>query len=102
MRTGSQGDKGGGVILQRGNGLGEQGDNFGPNPEGKNVLTGKQMSSGQEIKAVALGKLSRSILKGGHPPNGCAASSECDGEKRLRGKHQNPRITLLFFLFLGD
>ena len=90
------------MILQRGNGLGEQGDNFGPNPEGKNVLTGKQMSSGQEIKAVALGKLSRSILKRGHPPNGCAESSECDGEKRLRGKHQNPRITLLFFLFLGD
>lgn len=38
--------------------LGEQGDNSGLNLEGKNVITGEQMSSGREIKAVAFGMLS--------------------------------------------
>lgn len=52
-----------GMILQWGDMLREQGDNFGLNLEGKNVITGKQMSSGREIKAVAFGILSRSILK---------------------------------------
>lgn len=55
--TRSQGNREG-MILQRGNMLGEQGDNSGLNLEGKNVITGKQMSSGREIKAVAFGMLS--------------------------------------------
>lgn len=36
----------GGKILQKGDVLREQGDNFGLNLEGKNVITGEQMSSG--------------------------------------------------------
>lgn len=58
MRTQSLGNEVGGerVILQQGDGLGEWGDNSGLNLEGKNVITGEQMSSGREIKAVALGK----------------------------------------------
>lgn len=36
----------GGKILQPGDVFREQGDNFGLNLEGKNVITGKQMSSG--------------------------------------------------------
>lgn len=55
--TRSQGNREG-MILQWGNMLGEQGDNSGLNLEGKNVITGKQMSSGREIKAVAFGMLS--------------------------------------------
>ena len=71
--------KKGRVLLQQGDGLRDQGDNFGLNLEGKNVITGEQMSSGRDIKAVALGNLSPFILKGGHPPNGCAVTAERDG-----------------------
>lgn len=46
------------MILRQGDVLGEQGDNSGLNLEGKNVITGEQMSSGREIKAVAFGMLS--------------------------------------------
>lgn len=35
-----------GTILQQGDMLGEQGDHFGLNLEGKDVITSKQMSSG--------------------------------------------------------
>lgn len=78
------------------------GDSSGLNLEGKNVITGKQMSSGREIKAIALGMLSRSILKGGRPPNACAVTSECDGEKHWGGNHQNPRIIAALLHLLGD
>ena len=50
------------MLLQQGDGLRDQGDSFGLNLEGKNVITGEQMSSGQNIKAVALGNLSPFIL----------------------------------------
>lgn len=73
------------MLLQQGDGLSDQGDSFGLNLEGKNVITGEQMSSGQNIKAVALGNLSPFILKGGHPPNGCAVTAECDGVKYSGG-----------------
>lgn len=55
--TQSQGNREG-MILRQGDALGEQGDNSGLNLEGKNVITGEQMSSGREIKAVAFGMLS--------------------------------------------
>lgn len=71
------------MLLQQGDGLRDQGDKFGLNLEGKNVIAGEQMSSGRDIKAVALGNLSPFILKGGHPPNGCSVTTECDGETYL-------------------
>lgn len=60
------------------------------------------MSSGRDIKAVALGNLSPFILKGGHPPNGCAVTAECDGGDVLGGRYQNPAMMVLFFPFLGN
>lgn len=54
----------------------EQWGHFGRSLEGKNVLRGKLMSSGCEMKAGAFGSLSRPILRGSHPPNGCTVLSE--------------------------